>query len=164
MSTLSCRSSSGRHSALPSCRLPRSAARDFVVDLATLWDMPFMRTTGKGGARLFYAVEGRGDECVVFLHGLAGHAGEWSATAEAIGNSRRTVRLDQRGHGQSSIHLDMSREAFADDVAAVIRASSVAMPVILVGQSMGAHTALVAADRHPEFVKHPPSTLVRAAD
>lgn len=62
--------------------------------------------------------------------------------------------MDQRGHGQSTRNpRDLSREAFAD-VAAVLDAADVSTPVTLVGQSMGAHTALVVADRHPEVVSH----------
>jgi pimeloyl-ACP methyl ester carboxylesterase len=117
--------------------------------------MPFTQPFAEDDLRLFFAVEGQGAHAVVFLHGLAGHAGEWSASAEAIGDSYRTVRMDQRCHGNSSLHAaDMSRHVFADDVAAVIHAAGVPTPVTLVGQSMGAHTALVTADRHPDLVSH----------
>jgi pimeloyl-ACP methyl ester carboxylesterase len=112
--------------------------------------------TGRGGeVRLHYEAEGSGAPAVVFVHGLAGHCGEWAATGRALAAEYRTIRIDQRAHGHSSRHpADLSREAFADDVAAVIEHAQVSTPVTLVGQSMGAHTALVAADRHPGLVSH----------
>jgi pimeloyl-ACP methyl ester carboxylesterase len=65
----------------------------------------------------------------------------------------RTVALDQRGHGRSTrIPDDLSRDAFVDDVAAVIDAAAIVHPVVLIGQSMGAHTAFLTAARYPHLV------------
>jgi pimeloyl-ACP methyl ester carboxylesterase len=67
----------------------------------------------------------------------------------------RTVALDQRGHGHSTrMPDDLSRDAFVDDVAAVIDAASIQNPVVLIGQSMGAHTAFLTAARYPHLVSH----------
>lgn len=91
---------------------------------------------------------------VVLLHGLAGHAGEWLGTMRHLLPRWRTIALDQRGHGHSTrAPRDLSREAFADDVAAVIAVAAPDRPVVLVGQSMGGHAALVAAARHPHLVE-----------
>jgi pimeloyl-ACP methyl ester carboxylesterase len=74
---------------------------------------------------------------------------------EHLFSSKRTLALDQRGHGRSTRRPhDLSREAFADDVAAVIMAAGIDRPVVLIGQSMGAHTALVIAARYPHLVTH----------
>jgi pimeloyl-ACP methyl ester carboxylesterase len=116
--------------------------------------MPWTRP-GAGDTRLFYRVAGSGPRTVVLLHGLAGHSGEWTETAAELARTCTTIRMDQRGHGLSTRHPgDLSREAFADDVAAVIDAAGVPGPVTLAGQSMGAHTALIAADRHPGLIGH----------
>lgn len=73
---------------------------------------------------------------------------------ESLGLEFRSVTLDQRGRGRSTrAPRDVSREAFADDVAAVIRAAKAKTPVVLVGQSMGAHTAFITAARHPGVVE-----------
>ncbi|MER7577568.1 alpha/beta fold hydrolase [Streptomyces sp. NPDC126514] len=46
------------------------------------------------------------------LHGLAGHAGEWDATARRLRSRYRVVAVDQRGHGSSERHpQDVSRVA-----------------------------------------------------
>ncbi|MDQ6637815.1 MAG: alpha/beta hydrolase [Candidatus Dormibacteraeota bacterium] len=103
---------------------------------------------------LHFEVAGSGPRTVMFLHGLAGHGGEWASTVESLGPAFTTTTLDQRGHGRSTrVPRDVSREAFADDVAAVIRAAEATTPVVLVGHSMGAHTAFITAARHPGLVE-----------
>ncbi len=36
---------------------------------------------------------------ILFLHGLAGHGGEWQTVVELLGDGCRTMALDLRGHG-----------------------------------------------------------------
>jgi pimeloyl-ACP methyl ester carboxylesterase len=102
----------------------------------------------------YFDSEGSGRP-VLLLHGLAGHAGEWLGTMRHLSPRYRTVALDQRGHGRSTrMPDDLSRDAFVDDVAAVIAAAAIDRPVILIGQSMGAHTAFLTAARYPHLVSH----------
>lgn len=87
---------------------------------------------------------------VLFLHGLAGHSGEWVRTLAALGKEFRAVAFDQRGHGASCRDsADTSRAAFVADVVAVLDELGCRTPVTLVGQSMGAHTAFLTAAWHP---------------
>lgn len=87
---------------------------------------------------------------VVILHGLAGSAREFFPTAAAL-PERRTVLTDLRGHGGSTRHpADVSREAYVADVVRVIEEAG--PPVVLVGQSMGGHTAMLVAAARPELV------------
>ncbi|MFI5867638.1 alpha/beta fold hydrolase [Streptomyces sp. NPDC051546] len=90
---------------------------------------------------------------VVLLHGLAGHAGEWDAAAAHLAPHHRVVAVDQRGHGASDRRpADVSRAAFVADVRAVCEQLGVQRPV-LVGQSLGGHTAMLTAAAHPELVR-----------
>ncbi|MFI5766262.1 alpha/beta fold hydrolase [Streptomyces sp. NPDC051563] len=90
---------------------------------------------------------------VVLLHGLAGHAGEWDAAAAHLAPHHRVVAVDQRGHGASERRpADVSRAAFVADVRAVCEQLGVQRPV-LVGQSLGGHTAMLTAAAHPELVR-----------
>lgn len=92
------------------------------------------------------------EPAVLVLHGLAGSGTEFEPTARAL-DGRMVILLDQRGHGRSTRRpADRSRVAFVDDVAAVVRAVA-SEPVDLVGQSMGAHTAMLVAATHPELVR-----------
>jgi pimeloyl-ACP methyl ester carboxylesterase len=88
---------------------------------------------------------------VVILHGLAGSAREFFPTAAALPEFR-TVLVDLRGHGGSSrCPPDLSPEAFVADVVRVIEEEA-AGPVVLVGQSMGGHTAMLTAATRPDLV------------
>ncbi|MGN6125873.1 MAG: alpha/beta fold hydrolase [Humibacter sp.] len=107
--------------------------------------------TADDGAIISYLVFEGTEPAVVILHGLAGSGREFIPTARALAG-RKVVLVDQRGHGHSTrIPVDVSRAAFVRDVVMVIETET-SEPVDLIGQSMGAHTAmLVAADR-PEVV------------
>jgi pimeloyl-ACP methyl ester carboxylesterase len=86
---------------------------------------------------------------VVLLHGLAGWHGEWDGTACSLASRRRVVALDQRGHGASSRRPgDTSREAHVTDVVTVLDALDIDRCVV-VGQSLGGHTAMLTAASHP---------------
>ncbi|NQX29083.1 alpha/beta hydrolase [Microbacteriaceae bacterium VKM Ac-2854] len=88
---------------------------------------------------------------VVLLHGLAGSSRELVATAEALPDHRR-ILVDLRGHGGSTrLPGDVSRAAFVADVVHVIEQLAGA-PLALVGQSMGAHTAMLVAAARPDLV------------
>lgn len=88
----------------------------------------------------------------MILHGLAGSGREFLSTAQAL-SGRKVVVVDQRGHGLSTrLPTDTSREAFVRDVIAVIDREA-SRPVHLVGHSMGAHTAMLAAAKHPDLVR-----------
>jgi pimeloyl-ACP methyl ester carboxylesterase len=90
----------------------------------------------------------------VLLHGLAGAAEELRPTATAlIAAGHRVIVPDQRGHGHSTRRPpDVSRRAYAADVAAVIEHCTPGTPVTLAGQSMGGHTAMLLAAWYPHLV------------
>ena len=52
------------------------------------------------------------------LHGLAGNAEEWAATARGLVATTGVLALDQRGHGRSERNPgeDVSQAAFVGDV------------------------------------------------
>jgi pimeloyl-ACP methyl ester carboxylesterase len=98
-----------------------------------------------------------GETGVLLLHGLMGRASHWAPTAHWLADRRRTVALDQRGHGQSEHPGELadgplSREAYVADAEAVIEQLSLA-PVTLVGHAMGALTAWQLAARRPDLVR-----------
>ncbi|MFI5907569.1 alpha/beta fold hydrolase [Dactylosporangium sp. NPDC051541] len=90
---------------------------------------------------------------VVLLHGLAGAASELQPTAAALAKDFRVVVPDQRGHGHSTRRpADVSRRAYVEDAAFVIRELCGGGPVSVAGQSMGGHTAMLLAAWHPHLV------------
>lgn len=88
----------------------------------------------------------------MLLHGLCGHAGEWSDTAAWLSVSHRVVIPEQRGHGRSERDpADVSRTAFVDDAVMWVQQLSLS-PAVFVGHSLGGHTAFLLAARHPDLV------------
>lgn len=103
------------------------------------------------GTTVAFADSGGPGPAVVLLHGLAGSGREWLPTAEHLTGVRLLV-LDQRGHGRSTRRpVDTAAEAFVDDAVRVVESAGAA-PVTLVGQSMGARVALLAAAARPDLV------------
>ncbi|MFE9256761.1 alpha/beta fold hydrolase [Streptomyces sp. NPDC006879] len=93
------------------------------------------------------------EPAVLLLHGLMGRAAHWADTAGWVSTRRRTVALDQRGHGYSDKPAPgpYTREAFVEDVEATVEQLDLG-PVTLVGHSMGALTAWQLAARRPDLV------------
>ncbi len=107
----------------------------------------------RDGVRLVVEDHGGPGDPVLLLHGLAGHRGEWDATVAWMRDAYRVVTLDQRGHGASERHPeDVSRAAYVADVVAVIEELGLTGAVV-VGQSLGGHTALLTADARPDLVR-----------
>ncbi len=110
-------------------------------------------TTTRAGVRLACLDHGGTGPAAVLVHGLAGHAGEWDGTAAWLGAGRRVVAPDARGHGRSDRRPgDVSRAACVDDLAHWIELLDLA-PAVVIGQSLGGHTAFLLAARRPELVR-----------
>ncbi|WP_431676507.1 alpha/beta fold hydrolase [Kitasatospora sp. KL5] len=109
-------------------------------------------TVPREGMRLHCRDWGGDGPAVLLLHGLAGHCGEWDAVAARLSRRHRVVAVDLRGHGHSERRpKDVSRAAHVADVLAVADAFGLDRPV-LVGQSLGGHTALLATAARPERI------------
>lgn len=105
-----------------------------------------------GGVTIAVTDLGGDGPVVVLLHGLAGSSRELLPTAHAL-QKYRVLLVDQRGHGASSrLPDDLSRGAFVGDVVAVLEELAPGRRATLVGQSMGAHTAFLAAAARPDLV------------
>jgi pimeloyl-ACP methyl ester carboxylesterase len=99
---------------------------------------------------LDFGGEGAG---ILLLHGLAGTAREWEETAEWLCKANRVAALDHRGHGRSERRPgDISREAFIADAVAAIEELALA-PAVLIGQSLGGHTAFLVAAARADLVR-----------
>ncbi len=95
---------------------------------------------------------GDADSTMVFLHGLSGVAEVWEDTVAALGADRpRCVAIDQRGHGRSprTPGAHAATDHLADVIALIERFGS---RVHLVGHSMGARVAILAAARRPDLL------------
>lgn len=103
-------------------------------------------------AELWYYDSGEHLPVVVLLHGLAGYALEWGPILQVLQDDYTVISLEQRGHGSSTRRpTDVSRQAYVDDVVAVLDELAVD-EVTVVGQSMGGHTAMLLAAQRPDLV------------
>jgi pimeloyl-ACP methyl ester carboxylesterase len=104
--------------------------------------------------QLLAAEEAGEGPCVVGLHGLTATRRYVLMGARLLERSgRRVILYDARGHGDSSPAPERSYDYadLAGDLRAVLDASGVE-EALLVGASMGAHTAVRFALAHPERV------------
>jgi len=86
---------------------------------------------------------------VIFLHGLSASADVWALTMASLGGKCHAFAIDQRGHGSSPAPgTGYTAGDFAQDALA-LRDTLGDGPVHLVGHSMGARVAMVAAAMRP---------------
>jgi pimeloyl-ACP methyl ester carboxylesterase len=121
---------------------------------STPTDAPVTRSVDVNGVTLVYEGQGSGLP-VVFVHGGFADHRVWDAQRSAVASNHRFVALTLRYFGSrpwpdQGDHF--SQETHVDDLVAFIRTLD-GGPVVLVGRSYGAYTALIAALRHPELVR-----------
>ncbi|MBJ8346562.1 alpha/beta fold hydrolase [Antrihabitans sp. YC2-6] len=112
------------------------------------------------GVPLAVRTYGRSDAplTVVFVHGHCLQTDSWrelrSYLTRAWGTDTHMVFYDHRGHGESgeAPASTYTLDQLGCDLDAVIRAVVPVGPIVLVGHSMGAMTALVYARQHPETI------------
>jgi len=79
----------------------------------------------------------------------------WSHWVRFLGEHFRYIRYDERGCGMSDRQVrDLDLPQWVDDLETVIDAAQATQPVVLLGISQGAATAIRYAIRHPERVSH----------
>lgn len=86
---------------------------------------------------------------VVFVHGLTEDRRGWDPVVALLNDRFRCVRLDLRGHGESSDAEDYSALAMAEDIVTVVDEAQLAQPPLVVGHSLGAVVATVYAAQAP---------------
>src|SRR5438874_7076197 len=101
--------------------------------------------TSPDNVHVEYRVYGHGEPAVLLVHGWANDANYWHAQLDVLKARYTVVALNLAGHGASGNNRsDWSIASYAQDVAAVARQIPNAR-LVLVGHSMGAAVALVAA-------------------
>lgn len=109
-----------------------------------------MWTAGPVGG-LWVEDGGKGNPALLFVHGLAGESGHWTAQLERFRPERRAVAFDLRAHGRSDPdpRNRYAVEEFAGDVASVADRLGLGRFVLVV-HSFAGHIAGIVAERHPD--------------
>lgn len=102
------------------------------------------------GAEIYWQAHGAGP-AVVLAHGIGGNHAIWYRQLDALSRANRVITFDHRGFGLSRDQDGRGRDAFVDDLAALLDHLG-EDKAALVGQSMGAGTCIGFAHRSPERV------------
>jgi pimeloyl-ACP methyl ester carboxylesterase len=100
---------------------------------------------------LSYDAAGSGDPALLFLHGWCGDRSFFAPQFEHFSKTHRVVAPDLPAHGESELPQEYAIEAFASDVAALVRDLGVDRCVAF-GHSIGAMVALALSRQAPELV------------
>jgi len=98
------------------------------------------------GAAVAYDFAGHGP-LVIFVHGLTSFRQTWEPVTRLLTPSFRCVRVDLRGHGESSAAPDYSMLSLVGDVRALVEELALGEPAV-VGHSLGASVAAIYAAAH----------------
>ena len=102
------------------------------------------------GKELAVEVHGAGP-VVLMVHGLGGTSNFYQVQADALTDRFQVIRLDSAGAGRSAVSDDISIEAHADDLAALLDALDVSSAAV-VGHSMATLVVRSFAARYPDKV------------
>ncbi|MGE0417185.1 MAG: alpha/beta fold hydrolase [Acetobacteraceae bacterium] len=115
------------------------------------------------GTSLRYELTGAGPTTLVLIHEMGGTLDSWEQCVPALNNSRRVLRYDTRGAGQSEkIKGTVTWDQMAGDLAGLLDALNIKGKVSLAGIAVGAAIAMHFAVRNPDrvaaLVLHGPAT------
>lgn len=112
-----------------------------------------MRQITLDSLQLSVQESGSGDVTLLFLHGITANHRIWDPIVNELSGHYRCVSVDQRGHGRSDAPESGYRDLdYSDDIRGLADEVSPTQRVVLVGHSLGARNALVAAHRFPDRV------------
>ncbi|MHA7131222.1 alpha/beta fold hydrolase [Algoriphagus namhaensis] len=104
------------------------------------------------GVELFYLEEGKGQETIVFSHGLLWSHRMFERQIDFLKSKYRIIAYDHRGQGQSEVKGPFDMDTLAQDAAELIQKLCKG-PAHFVGLSMGGFMGLRLGARNPELIK-----------
>jgi pimeloyl-ACP methyl ester carboxylesterase len=120
--------------------------------LQNSYPYPIHNTTIHENISIAYMDEGKGEQTLLFLHGLANYAPVWKYQLEALSKSYRCIAVDLPGNGYSSRgDYPYSMFFYAECVVRFIEKLEL-KNIVLCGHSMGGQIALVIALRYPHLL------------
>jgi len=121
------------------------------------------------GIKIHYYRTGGNKPPLVLAHGITDDGMCWSPVAEVLAKDFDVVMVDARGHGKSDAPEDgYTLQNLGMELAGMMQELKLNQPILL-GHSMGAITALVAAGLYPSMprailLEDPPPFWMNAAD
>lgn len=133
------------------CALPKSPSVSQMAELPYPFETRFLELSD--GISVAYADEGKGEQTILFVHGLGSYYPAWKKNVSVLSEKYRCVAIDLPGYGKSS------KENYAGSMrfyAGIIREVCDRLgirKVTLAGHSMGGQISLAAALAYPELVE-----------
>lgn len=129
-----------------------------VADMKSMKDMDYgyevQYAQLSDDMNIAYIDEGKGDETIIFIHGLGSYLPAWKKNIEELKNSYRCIAIDLPGYGKSSKNPHSGLMSFyAKTVAEFVDKLNLGK-VILAGHSMGGQISMVAALHYPDKVEN----------
>lgn len=116
-------------------------ARDGYTQALT-YGYPVSYVRLDNGTEIAYVDEGRGDQTLVFIHGLGSYLAAWRRNVEELKDHYRCIALDLPNYGKSQPgDYPFTMTFFAETVATFIRQLGLRR-VVLAGHSMGGQIAM----------------------
>jgi pimeloyl-ACP methyl ester carboxylesterase len=101
-----------------------------------------------------YMDEGKGEDVILFIHGLGSYAPAWKKNIEGLKQNYRCIAIDLPGYGKSSKgDYSGSMSFFADVIIEFAEALNLSK-FTLAGHSMGGQISIVTALKYPDLVKN----------
>lgn len=106
-----------------------------------------------GDIDLAYIDEGRGDQTILFIHGLGSYLPAWKKNIETLKSSYRCIAVDLPGYGKSSKKPHTGMMEFYADVMAELIDKLALKNVVVAGHSMGGQIGITMALKYPDKIK-----------
>lgn len=100
-----------------------------------------------------YLDEGKGDQTLIFIHGLATYLPAWYKSVDGLKKSYRCISIDLPGYGRSSKGYYSSTMTYYSGIVNSLIEQLNLKNVVLVGHSMGGQIAVTTALSYPDKFK-----------
>lgn len=113
-------------------------------------DYGFATQKSQGDIQLAYIDEGRGDQTLILVHGLASNAGFWRYIIPELAQKYRVIAVDLPGYGKSDKgDFPYGMAWYAEQIVGLMDELNIS-EAVYVGHSMGGQIGLTLSLNHPE--------------
>ncbi|HCY75707.1 MAG TPA: alpha/beta hydrolase [Ignavibacteriales bacterium] len=96
--------------------------------------------------------EGKGEQTIIFIHGLGSYLPAWKKNIEVLKNHYRCIAIDLPGYGKSSKEIHTGTMDFYADVVKLLMDKLQIKTAVIAGHSMGGQISMVMSLKYPEYV------------
>lgn len=121
-----------------------------LSDLQYNYDVKYKQLSTE--IKLAYVDEGKGEQTIIFIHGLGSYIPAWRKNIEALKSNYRCIAIDLPGYGKSSKNPHTGMMSFYAKTVAEFIDKMELENVVLAGHSMGGQISMVTALQYPKKI------------